>query len=136
MSENLILLVGLPYSGKTTKALGMGYPIVSPDAVRLAMHGERFLREAEYLVWPLCVLVVKSLFAAGHRNVVVDATNNTKKRRDYWRKAGDWGLAFVVIEKEPDICIIRARAHGDEEIVPHIKRMADAHEPVTTEEYR
>ena len=135
-SNNLILMVGPPYSGKTTKALEMGYPIVSPDAVRLSLHGQRFISEAEYMVWPFCVMLVKALFAAGHRNVTVDATNNTKKRRDFWREAGDWGLAFATMDTSGKVCIERAEAAGDAEIIPVIVRMADEHEPVTTEEYR
>jgi len=37
----LILTVGLPRSGKSTWAAKKGFPIVSPDAIRLAMHGMR-----------------------------------------------------------------------------------------------
>lgn len=136
MSKNLILMVGLPYSGKTTKALEFGHPIVSPDAIRVAIHGERFLYAAELLVWPMAVLMVRAMFEAGHRNVVVDATNGTKKRRKFWYDAGDWGVTFIHMNTPAEVCINRADEAEDQDIIPIIERMAEEAEPVTTEEYR
>ena len=39
LTEDLIVMVGLPRSGKTTWARKQGYPIVNPDSIRLAFHG-------------------------------------------------------------------------------------------------
>ena len=130
----LILMVGLPRSGKTTRALIEGLPIVCPDAVRLAIHGQRFLSEAEFLVWPLAVMMVKALFAAGHNTVIVDATNTTRKRRDYWREAGDWDIDFIVIGTPAGVCITRARLLDDDDIIPIIERMNEDYEPISEEE--
>ena len=130
----LTLMVGLPYSGKTTQALKLGIPIVSPDAVRLALHGQRFLQEAEFLVWPMCLLMVKALFAAGHTHIVIDATYNTVKRRQFWADAGDWAVQYRIVDTPEKLCIQRAQQADDLDIVPIICRMASGHEPVTADE--
>ena len=134
--KDLILMVGLPRSGKTTEAFKMkpSCPIVSPDAIRLAVHGQRFLSEAEYLIWPLAVMMVKALFAAGHNEVIVDATNGTRKRRDFWKDAGDWKMCFQIIDTPADVCIKRAQVEKDEFIIPVIERMAREYEAPSKEE--
>ena len=48
--KQLILTVGLPRSGKTTWALAQGYPIVAPDAIRLAVTGQRYVELTDYLI--------------------------------------------------------------------------------------
>ena len=134
LKRTLVLMVGLPYSGKTTAALKLGLPIVSPDAIRLSIHGERFLAQAELLVWPLAVLMVLALFEAGHTHVVIDATNNTLKRRRFWADADDWAIQYSIIDTPEKLCVQRAQQADDLDIVPIIARMASGHEPVTTEE--
>lgn len=47
----LVLMVGLPRSGKSTIARSGRVPIVSPDAIRLALHGQPFIASAEPTVW-------------------------------------------------------------------------------------
>ena len=133
MDENqLILTVGLPYSGKTTWAAKQGCPIVSPDQIRLALHGRRYEQRAEEMVWTIARVMVRALFGAGHRRVIVDATHNSEKRRKPWA-SDDWFLRYQVFEATREECIARAKAVGDNEILPVIERMADQHEPVTEE---
>ncbi len=123
--KTLILTVGLPRSGKTTWARGTGHPIVSPDSVRLALHGQRFAAQAEPFVWAIARLMAEALFLAGHGTVVVDATNVSVKRRDQWR---EWfpnaDLVLHVIPTGPDVCLTRAAQAGDDAIMPVINRMA------------
>ena len=126
----LILTVGLPYSGKSTWARKQGYPIVCPDAIRYALHGERFLPAAEPMVWAVAKYMVRALFGAGHDTVILDATNTTEERREEWA-TGDWAVACHVIDTPADECIRRAKAAGDEEILPIIDRMAERWEPPT-----
>jgi predicted kinase len=128
----LILLVGLPYSGKSTWA---GYynrlrsaPIVSPDAIRLALHGNRFEPEAERMVWTLAHYMVEALFEAGHGEVILDACNGTPERRAEW-ESERWKLRFVVIDTAAEECIARAEEWGDDEILPVIVRMAERWDP-------
>jgi len=119
----LILTVGLPRSGKSTWAKTTGYPIVNPDAIRLALHGKRFLALSEPWVWVIAYTMVAALFRAGNETVLVDATNVTEKRREEW-KGRYQNVELKIFDTSPQECIRRARAEGDEEIVPIIKRMA------------
>lgn len=45
--KTVILTSGLPRSGKTTWALKQSLSIVNRDAIRLALHGQPFIPEAE-----------------------------------------------------------------------------------------
>ena len=135
--KHLLLMVGLPRSGKSTKAgelsVQFNAPIVNPDSIRVALHGQRFAPQAEPFVWPIARLMVRALFYAGHEVVIVDATNATRKRRDEWQSA-EWKRSFVTIETPKEVCLERAAAEGDTEIVPVIERMAATWEPVAPEE--
>jgi predicted kinase len=119
----LILMVGLPRSGKTTAARQLGHPIVSPDAIRLAMHGQRYSTLEEPRVWEAARLMVRALFLAGHATVILDSTNGTRRRREQWRSA-EWERAFHVLDTDVETCRQRARAMNDLQILPVIDRMA------------
>lgn len=121
--KTLIGMVGLPYSGKTTMALEMGHPIVSPDAIRLALHGYRFIPEAEGMVWSIAKIMVRALFVAGHDIVTLDACNVTEHGRDEWDDDA-WQINWVVCDPGRDVCADRAVAAGDTDILPIIERMA------------
>jgi predicted kinase len=133
-------MVGLPRSGKSTRARELahldGSPIVCPDAVRLALHGQRFVASAEPFVWAIARTMVEALFLAGHDSVIVDATHGTRKRRDFWKAtaAVPYKRAFLTIDTPRAVCLERAVKEGDTEIVPVIERMAAAWEPVAAEE--
>jgi len=131
--KTLIATVGLPRSGKTTWALSQGWPIVNPDSIRLAIHGHRFIAQAEPFVWAIAGAMVRALFLAGHKIVILDATNITRKGRDEWQSE-DWTTFFKVIDTEPGVCLERAAKEGDTEIVPVIERMAAGYEPLNTDE--
>lgn len=131
--KQLILTVGLPRSGKTTWAREQKLPIVNPDSIRLALHGQRFQSLAEPMVWAIALIMVRALFMSGHDSVIVDATNVSRKRRDFW-KSGDWELSFVRICTSEAACIKRAMDVNDTVIVPVIERMAKEFQPVEAEE--
>ena len=136
-NKTLSCTVGLPRSGKTTWARAyskaQGIPIVNPDSVRLAIHGQRFIAEAEPFVWAVVKAMVNALFLAGHDEVIVDATNTTHKRRDEW-KSPKWTTRFLVISTSAEECV--RRAGDDADMVAVIQRMADTWEPIGEEEAR
>lgn len=139
--HELYVTVGLPRSGKSTWALKAseqhGWPIVNPDSVRLALHGQRYQQEAEDFVWAITKTMVRALFLAGHTGVIIDATNTTEKRRKVWMpREGDlWGATyFVPILTKKEECIQRAHDSRDAIIVPVIERMAEAFQVLTPEE--
>lgn len=129
----LVAIVGLPLSGKSTWAKSQAWPIVCPDAVRLAIHGERFIGRTEPFVWATVKAMVRALFLAGHKIVILDACNTTRKRRDDWVSRG-WDTFFRVIDTPRGVCEMRARQEEDEDILPVIKRMAEQYEPLDDDE--
>jgi len=137
MSKILILTVGLPMSGKTTWCheyhQKSGAAIVNPDSIRLALHGQRYAANAESYVWAIADTMVKSLFLGGHEVVVVDATNNTWKRRAFWSNS-NWDTYCKLMNFSRSTCIQRARRINDSEIVPVIERMANNHEHLREDE--
>lgn len=118
----LLMTVGLPYSGKSTVAKSLGAPIVCPDQIRYALHGQRYIQEAEAFVWAIARVMVTSLFLSGHDKVVLDATNTTKTRRDEW-KDPKWIRRYLVCDISKMTCAQRAMANEDEYIIPIIDRM-------------
>ena len=125
IEHKLILTVGLPYSGKSTWARSSCYPMVCPDNIRHALHGQRFEPKAEPMVWAIAKIMVRALFGAGHHSVILDACSHTANRRDDWQFPGEWRRFYLVCDIHKDACIERARDKGDEYIIPVIERMAE-----------
>jgi predicted kinase len=132
MGKKLIVMVGLPRSGKSNISKKMNCPVVNRDAIRLAVHGKRFLQEAEDIVTLFESIMVKSLFKAGHDTVIIDACHITQKSRDRWTDFcldHDIGVTRIypfVVPTSATECIRRAEAEGDLGIIPVIRRMAEA----------
>jgi len=133
--ENKVLMctVGLPYSGKSTWAKTKGLPIVSPDAIRVAIHGQRFVPSAEPFVWATAQAMAKSLFLAGHDEIILDACNTTATRRAMWLSP-EWKTMFKVFGSSAEICMTYADDAKDEEIKPIIEKMMIEFEPLVEHE--
>jgi predicted kinase len=121
--NTLILTVGLPRSGKSTWAQKQGHPIVCPDAIRLALHGQTFVAQAEPLVWAMARYMVAALFLAGHTTVILDATNTS--RREDWL-SDKWHTVLHLVDTGAAECRSRAKAHGQEYLLPIIDHMSAA----------
>lgn len=121
----LLMPVGLPRAGKSTWARSTGVPVVNPDSIRLALHGQVFYAPAEPLVWGHAKLMVASLFLAGHKVVVLDATNVSTQRRAEWLSK-EWTCRYVCFKTSLDVCLERAVRGGRADLVPVINRMAKA----------
>ena len=134
MEKRLIVTVGLPRSGKSTWALEQDYPIVNPDAMRLAVYGERFNASRENEVWSIVPIMINSLFLAGHDFVIFDATNVTKRRREAVRNDSLYTCYYVAFNTPPEECIKRAIATGQEDLIPVIEKMYFSYEPITPDE--
>lgn len=111
MSKKLIMMMGLPRSGKSTAAKEYNVPIVNPDSIRLALHGQAWVAESEPVVWLIAEYMVRALFLAGHDTVVLDATNTTNLRRDAW-KSPRWIRMLHIVETSIETCMERAAASG------------------------
>jgi len=120
----LILTVGLPRSGKSTWAREQIHPVVNPDSIRLALHGQAFVQEAEGFVWEIAYLMTKSLFIAGHDTVIIDATNINERSRNSWKnKFPGVSIKLQIFNTPVETCIQRAKNSGTEYLIPVIKRM-------------
>jgi predicted kinase len=120
--NTLILTVGLPRSGKSTWARSTGFPIVNPDAIRFALHGQPFVKEAEGMVWTIAKYMVRSLFLAGHTTVILDATNTLARNRSEWNSA-DWIVEYSCFKTDAAECIKRALVNKQDYLLPVIERM-------------
>ena len=131
----LICTVGLPRSGKSTfcKNFIHNTPIVCPDSVRLAMHGQRFIAEAEPFVWATVKVMIKALFRAGHGLVVFDAVNTVADLRKNMRSS-EYRSVYKVVREDPEICKQRAIADDMEDLVPVIDRMSEYWDDLTEDE--
>lgn len=137
--NKLKITVGLPQSGKSTWARQQGLPIVCPDAIRLSLHGQPFIQQAEPFVWAIAETMTRALFNAGHKEVVLDATNTTHAARRRWRSK-DWTREYYVIGEERDrsalheykrraACTCKDLDHY-ESLCEVIDRMASQYEPI------
>lgn len=134
-TKTLVLMVGLPRSGKSSWARRQGFPICNPDAIRLALHGKRFESLAEGFVWAIAKVMVRALFLAGHDTVILDATNVTKRRRAEWLSKG-WTCRYMEISAPPEVCVERAKHTGQEDLVPVIAKMHAEYQPLEPHEVR
>jgi predicted kinase len=125
--KRLIVMTGLPYSGKSSWARRQGFPVVSGDSIRLALHGQRFEPLAEPMVHAIARIMVRALFLAGHDVVIMDETCVTNKCRREWLSP-DWLTEFKILRTTAAECL--ARASGDAHILPVIERMAREWEPL------
>jgi len=119
----LICTVGLPRSGKSSWAKQQGLPVVSRDAVRLALHSQQYLATAEDMVRTITSYVVKALFHGGNQTVILDECNPMKQRRDVWM-SDEWSTVFQYFDTPMEECQRRAIATNREDLLPVISRMA------------
>ena len=140
MGELLIIcMMGLPRSGKSTKARVLseeaGIPIVNRDSIRLALHGQRYVQIAEPMVKAISGIMVNALFIAGHKTVIVDETNMRRSTRDFWASLNpDARIEFWYVDTPKEECLRRAQFMNDEIIQPVIERMAADFEPLGEDE--
>ena len=133
--RTLLMTIGLPRSGKSTwvKKYCENYPRVSPDAIRLAVHGQRYLKSKEQVVWDTTKYMVKALFIADHKVVVLDATNTSHIRRLDWIDSS-WVCVYKEFNPSVKTCIDRAVATDMDDLIPIIKQMEASRDPLTPEE--
>lgn len=131
----LIMTYGLPRSGKSTWSNAQGYPIVNPDAIRLAKTGQRWWGPIEHEIWATARTMVRSLFLAGHKVVILDSTCGTRRQRDTFLPSPDvpWERYTKYIDTPADECCRRAETTYPE-LVPVIEFMKECWEPVMMDE--
>jgi tRNA uridine 5-carbamoylmethylation protein Kti12 len=135
----LIAMMGLPRSGKSTISRKLseklGAPIVSRDAIRLVLHGERYKPDAEPMVKVMSLYMIKALFKVGHKVVICDETNFSRFARDSI-KSPDWDTKFYEVKTMALICKERAHDTGQSDLVKVIDEMVARYEPLEADELK
>jgi len=125
MVKKVVASVGLPNSGKSTWAKQTsdetGWPIVSKDSIRLALHGQKFSDEAEPWISVMAQTMIKSLFYSGHEIVIVEECNCNSEDRYEWM-SDEWKTEFVLIGTPKEECLRRADMDEEYGIKPIIER--------------
>lgn len=125
----LLGTVGYPRAGKSSWVRNRSCPIVSPDEIRLAMHGQNYIQAAEPFVWATAIVMVRALFGTGERLVLWDATNTTKERRRMLYETG-WTTFWHHVDTPYGVCVERAMAANRGDLVPVILHMHAKFEPL------
>ena len=131
--NKVIGLIGLPRSGKTSwaqqwlEAKWGPEPftriVVSRDAVRLALYGERFRAEREKDVHFIYSNMVKSLLLNPYNKICMDETNCSVKSIRGILQNYDINAEFVFINTPPEICKERAILSEQSDLIEVIPRM-------------
>jgi predicted kinase len=130
-------MMGLPRSGKSTIVAKLkeklGAPIVRRDAIRLALHGQRWQAEAEPMVKAISLYMIRSLFEAGHETVICDETNYSRAARNALRDER-WRTVFYPVLTDPETCKERAVNTNQADLIPVIDEMFARYEPLGEDE--
>lgn len=131
----LIATYGLPRSGKSTilRSLTPKAPIVSRDAIRLALHGKVYASEAEPFTRAIYKCMIAALFTAGHELVYADETHWSRAARDFV-KAGPWQTKFLVVPTDSRTCLARAVETKQMWLLEVIRDMMKRVEPLGEDE--
>lgn len=118
----LIMLRGLPASGKSTKAEeiiagGGEFYRVNRDLLRKMLHNNIFTHQREKVTIETQQLIVAQMLSEG-KNVIVDDTNLGEKHESSWRMVAEmYGAKFEIIDMMETVtyeeCLDRNKARAN-----------------------
>jgi predicted kinase len=133
----IILVVGLPGSGKSTYFARRGIQPLSSDLLRLLLLDKETDQSAQPRVFRALRYLLETRLRLGRKRNYVDATNLTRgERRPYFRLAERYGYEVRAIFFDVPVDVCRLRNRKRKRIVPEavMTRMARRLRPPTTEE--
>ena len=134
LNKTLIVLIGLPRSGKSSWCNSQPYPVVEMDKVRLDFYGKRFLQEYEDEAKDYAKKKIRLLFSYPSINtVILDDCNISYLDRNFWLSY-EWSTKYQLINTPKEVCIDRAyRREEDEGLVIVIEKMNEEFEKIKKE---
>ena len=125
----VIVLIGLPGAGKSSVAKGWGYPMVNRSAVRANLGAAAI---TEKLADVVELVMVRSLFGAGHSTVVVDDHHLRRYQRRKWLSV-DWHTVFVHFDANAEEC--KSHRSRCPDVYPIIDKLQQNRDLVLVDEF-
>lgn len=132
----LYATIGTQRSGKTTEGRKWlrhqpnqilfsddGFPryLWDSDFLRLELHGQRWAKPAEPMVWAIKNYAIRAALAAGHDTLACGTHTTKASVRRLLEIDADCG--FVIIDTPLEVCIERAYKTGQDDLVAVIPRL-------------
>jgi predicted kinase len=133
----IVLLVGLPGSGKSTYFARRGIQPLSSDLLRRLLLDRESDQSAQARVFRAVRYLLETRLRLGRKHNYVDATNLTRgERRPYFRLAKRYGYAVRAIFFDVPLEVCRRRNRKRSRNVPEtvMTRLARRLQPPTLEE--